>query len=104
MARSASCIGPSSLRSNQRVSSSSPTPWCIRTGRSVAAWSRTCTRTWNATASAEEADAYLAQWAEEDFYVSLPDELALIADAEFPRPDCFWRDGMIAVYGAFKDA
>jgi hypothetical protein len=53
--------------------------------------------------SAAEADAHLAQWAEEDFYVSLPDELALIASAGFPRPDCFWRDGMIAVYGAFKD-
>jgi tRNA (cmo5U34)-methyltransferase len=53
--------------------------------------------------SAAEADVHLAQWAEEDFYVSLPDELALIASAGFPRPDCFWRDGMIAVYGAFKD-
>ena len=52
---------------------------------------------------AKEADAHLAQWAQEDFYVSLPDELALIADAGFPRPDCFWRDGLIAVYGAFKD-
>ena len=53
--------------------------------------------------SAAEADAHLAQWAEEDFYVALPDELALIAGAGFPRPDCFWRDGLIAVYGAFKD-
>lgn len=52
--------------------------------------------------SATEADAHLAQWAKEDFYVSLPDELALIAGAGFPRPDCFWRDGEIAVYGAFK--
>ena len=53
--------------------------------------------------SLDEANAHLAQWAQEDFYVSLPDELALLADAGFPRPDCFWRDGMIAVYGAFKD-
>ena len=53
--------------------------------------------------SAEEAEAHLAQWAEEDFYVSLPDELALIAGAGFSRPDCFWRDGLVAVYGAFKD-
>lgn len=53
--------------------------------------------------SAEEAAAHLAQWAEEDFYVSLPDELGLIADAGFPRPDCFWRDGLIAVYGGFKN-
>jgi hypothetical protein len=53
--------------------------------------------------SPAQADAHFAQWAEEDFYVSLPDELALIAAAGFPRPECFWRDGWIAVYGAFKD-
>jgi tRNA (cmo5U34)-methyltransferase len=52
--------------------------------------------------SASEASGHFAQWAEEDFYVSLPDELTLIAEAGFPRPDCFWRDGLIAVYGAFK--
>jgi tRNA (cmo5U34)-methyltransferase len=54
--------------------------------------------------SAGEAAAHFAQWQEEDFYVSLPDELALIADAGFPRPDIFWRDGFDAVYGAFKVA
>jgi tRNA (cmo5U34)-methyltransferase len=53
--------------------------------------------------SAAEAAAHFAQWAEEDFYVSLPDELGLIADAGFSRPEAFWRDGLIAVYGAFKD-
>lgn len=53
--------------------------------------------------SAEEAAAHFAQWADEDFYVSLPDELSLIRDAGFPRPDCFWREGFIAVYGAFKN-
>ena len=53
--------------------------------------------------STAEADAHFAQWAEEDFYVSLPDELALIAAAGFPRPECFWRDGGLTVYGAFKD-
>ena len=52
--------------------------------------------------SEAEADAHFAQWAQEDVYLSLPDELALIADAGFPRPDCFWRDGMLSVYGAFK--
>jgi tRNA (cmo5U34)-methyltransferase len=52
---------------------------------------------------AGEAEGHLSQWAEEDFYVPLPDELGLMADAGFPRPDVFWRDGMIAVYGAFKD-
>src|SRR5262249_26696403 len=51
--------------------------------------------------SASEAAEHLGQWAEEDFYIPLPDELRLIADAGFPKPDVFWRDGMIAVYGAF---
>lgn len=54
--------------------------------------------------SASEAAGHLGQWAEEDFYVPLPDELRLISDAGFPRPDVFWRDGMIAVYGAFKSS
>jgi tRNA (cmo5U34)-methyltransferase len=53
--------------------------------------------------TAEQADAHFAQWAEEDFYVSLPDELAFLSGAGFARPDCFWRDGGLAVYGAFKD-
>jgi hypothetical protein len=52
----------------------------------------------------DEAAAHLAQWADEDFYVSLPVELGLMNDAGFPRPDCFRREGMIAVYGAFKDS
>jgi tRNA (cmo5U34)-methyltransferase len=54
--------------------------------------------------SQAEADAHFAQWAQEDHYVSLPGELALIAGAGFQRPECFWRDGGLAVYGAFKDA
>ena len=53
--------------------------------------------------AAAEAVEHFAQWQQEDFYVSLTDELALLADAGFPRPECFWRDGLIAVYGAFKD-
>jgi tRNA (cmo5U34)-methyltransferase len=50
-----------------------------------------------------EAEGHLARWAEEDVYVPLPDELALLAAAGFPRPDVLWRDGLIAVYGAFRD-
>jgi tRNA (cmo5U34)-methyltransferase len=53
--------------------------------------------------SPDEAVGHLAQWAEEDYYVSLPDELRLIREAGFPHPDCFWREGLIAVYGGFKD-
>jgi tRNA (cmo5U34)-methyltransferase len=52
--------------------------------------------------SVTEAEAHFAAWQEEDFYVSLPDELGLLAAAGFRRPDVFWRDGFIAVYGAFK--
>jgi tRNA (cmo5U34)-methyltransferase len=51
----------------------------------------------------EEADGHFAQWAEEDFYVALVEELELVRTAGFPRPDCFWRDGGISVYGGFKD-
>jgi tRNA (cmo5U34)-methyltransferase len=54
--------------------------------------------------TAEQADAHWAQWAEEDAYMTLPDELSLIADAGFPRPEIFWRDGLLAVYGGFKSA
>jgi hypothetical protein len=54
--------------------------------------------------SPSDAEKHLAQWAEEDRYVSLPDELGLMAAAGFARPDCFWRDGLIAVYGAFRDS
>jgi len=53
--------------------------------------------------SEEEADAHFAQWAEEDYYVGLVEELELIRAAGFLRPDCFWRDGGITVYGGFKD-
>ena len=49
-----------------------------------------------------EADAHFAQWAEEDFYVALDEELGLLRGAGFPRPDCFWRDGGISVYGGFE--
>ena len=52
----------------------------------------------------EEADGHFAQWAEEDHYVSLVEELQLIGAAGFPHPDCFWRDGGLAVYGGFRDA
>jgi len=51
-----------------------------------------------------EADGHFGQWAQEDRYVSLRDELELMASVGFRRPECFWRDGGIAVVGAFKDA
>ena len=51
----------------------------------------------------EEADGHFAQWAAEDHYVALVEELQLIGAAGFPNPDCFWRDGGLAVYGGFRD-
>jgi SAM-dependent methyltransferase len=50
-----------------------------------------------------EADGHFGQWAAEDRYVPLGQELELIRAAGFPRPDCFWRDGGLAVYGGFKE-
>ncbi len=50
-----------------------------------------------------EANALFAKWAGEDRYYPLAVELRLIADAGFARPECFWKYGPVAVYGAFKD-
>ncbi len=49
-----------------------------------------------------EADALFAQWSQEDTYHPLATELSLLADAGFARPECFWRKGPIAVFGAFR--
>lgn len=48
-----------------------------------------------------EADALFAQWAGEDTYQPLSIELALLAEAGFARPECFWRRGPMAVFGGF---
>jgi tRNA (cmo5U34)-methyltransferase len=50
-----------------------------------------------------EADALFAKWAGEDRYYPLATELGLLADAGFTRPECFWKYGPMAVYGAFRD-
>ena len=50
-----------------------------------------------------EADTLFAQWAREDRYYPLATELRLLAEAGFARPDCFWKYGPIAVYGAFRE-
>jgi tRNA (cmo5U34)-methyltransferase len=64
-------------------------------------------RVWSAGMAAHgigrgEADALFAQWSEEDTYQPLSVELALLADAGFARPECFWRKGPIAVFGGFR--
>jgi tRNA (cmo5U34)-methyltransferase len=52
--------------------------------------------------SAAEADGHFAQWALEDRYYPLATELESLAVAGFARPECFWRRGPLAVYGAFR--
>lgn len=52
--------------------------------------------------SAEEARGLFAQWAGEDRYFPLTTELGLLADAGFPRPECFWKQGAPTVFGGFR--
>jgi tRNA (cmo5U34)-methyltransferase len=49
--------------------------------------------------SESEADALLAAWAEEDTYMSLPDEMAMIRAAAF-TPHVVWRRNAFAVIAA----
>jgi len=49
-----------------------------------------------------EADALFAKWAGEDRYYSLAAELAMLAEAGFTEPECFWKHGPSTVFGAFR--
>ena len=49
-----------------------------------------------------EADRLFATWAREDHYLPLATELALLRDAGFDRPDCFWKYGPSTVFGGFR--
>ena len=51
--------------------------------------------------SRAEADQLFTSWAKEDTYQPLHVEFALLAEAGFDRPECFWKHGPMAVYGAF---
>src|SRR5688572_2506802 len=55
----------------------------------------------NAGIPHEEAVELFAQWALEDRYYPLAVELQALAAAGFARPDCFWKQGAITVYGGF---
>jgi ubiquinone/menaquinone biosynthesis C-methylase UbiE len=44
----------------------------------------------------------LADWAKEDTYQQIFDELTLLSQAGFLRPEIYWREGPIAVYGGMK--
>ena len=52
-----------------------------------------------------DADArrHFANWADEDFYGPLFTEFRLLAEAGFSEPECFWREGAAAVFGASKE-
>jgi spermidine synthase len=49
-----------------------------------------------------EARRHLSDWAKEDTYQQISDELRALAQAGFPRPEVFWREGPMAVYGGIK--
>ncbi len=49
-----------------------------------------------------EAARLFAAWAQEDRYQPLSTELALLADAGFARPDCFWKHGPMTVFGGYR--
>jgi tRNA (cmo5U34)-methyltransferase len=51
--------------------------------------------------SADAAAGHFAQWATEDFYQPLADELQWLREAGFQHADCFWKRGAICVYGGF---
>ena len=46
---------------------------------------------------------HLADWAEEDRYFSLYEELNALVSAGFRAPECFWRRGSQTIYGGRKD-
>ena len=45
---------------------------------------------------------HLADWAAEDTYQQSFDELRILSEAGFPRPEVYWREGPFAVYGGIK--
>ena len=75
---------------------------CPAVDRDVAAaqrsaWREHLRRSYTANRTA----AYFKAWADEDVYVPLPDELALLSEAGF-RPEVVWRDGAFAVIAAVR--
>ena len=50
------------------------------------------------------ARAHFAEWASEDRYFSLHEELDALARAGFAAPECFWRRAPVTVYGGRASA
>jgi tRNA (cmo5U34)-methyltransferase len=48
----------------------------------------------------EQAYQNLDDWAAEDMYFSVHEELCAMAQAGFEHPECFWRRGPVAIVGA----
>lgn len=60
---------------------------------------------WSASMGEHGIDAvtarkYFEDWAKEERYFSVYDELGALARAGFAAPECFWRKGALTVYGA----
>ena len=49
-----------------------------------------------------EGRRHLADWAAEDTYQQTFDELRILSQAGFRRPEVYWREGPFAVYGGIK--
>lgn len=49
--------------------------------------------------TADEVRQHFSNWSKEDYYPPLATEMALLADAGFAEPDCFWRVAPFTVFG-----
>jgi len=49
-----------------------------------------------------EAQKHFTDWAKEDTYQQISDELRALGQAGFRRPEVFWRKGPMTVYGGIK--
>jgi tRNA (cmo5U34)-methyltransferase len=45
---------------------------------------------------------HFSEWAREERYFSVPEELSALARAGFASPECFWRKGPLAILGACR--
>jgi tRNA (cmo5U34)-methyltransferase len=52
--------------------------------------------------TASEAREHFSDWAKEDTYQQISDELDALRHAGFSRPEVFWRKGPMTVYGGIK--
>jgi len=89
-------LRPGGLFANADTTMSS-VPW-VRNA-TFQAWADFMTTQGIAEAQARQ---YFADWAKEDYYPPLATELALLKDAGFAEPDCFWRTAPFGVFGGVR--